>query len=267
MQKIVVTGADGRMGRAIIEAVLDTDAVVLVGALVQSESAFVGIDAGELIGRSKTGVVISDNPEALFSAQVTVIDFTAPVATLNHLALAEKTGARLVIGTTGFTAEELATLTAYGSKVSAVFAGNYSVGVNLSLKLLRLAAQVMGENSDIEVIEAHHKNKVDAPSGTALMMGQAVAEAMSVKLDEVGVFAREGITGVREPGSIGFSTIRGGDIVGEHTVMFCAEGERIEITHKANSRQTFARGAVRAASWLDEQRKYGIFSMEDVLGL
>lgn len=266
MQKIVVTGADGRMGRALIEAVLDSDDVVLSGAIVQPGAGCVGIDAGELIGRGKTGVKVTDAAEPAFGKDVTVIDFTAPIATLNHLEIAKKTGAKLVIGTTGFSDSEQSTLNSYKDHLSMVFAGNYSVGVNLSLKLLRMAAEVMGEHSDIEVIEAHHRHKVDAPSGTALMMGNAVADAMNVALSDVGVFTREGITGAREPGSIGFSTVRGGDIVGEHTVMFCAEGERVEITHKASSRQTFARGAVRAAKWLERKNELGLFSMEDVLG-
>jgi 4-hydroxy-tetrahydrodipicolinate reductase len=172
----------------------------------------------------------------------------------------------MIIGTTGFNDDELAQLQSYQNSVAMVFAGNYSVGVNLTLQLLRTAAKIVGANSDVEIIEAHHKHKVDAPSGTALMMGEAVADGLDVALKDVAVFAREGITGAREKGSIGFSAIRGGDIVGEHTVMFASEGERVEITHKASSRQTFARGAVRAAKWLEEKNSTGLFSMEDVLG-
>ncbi|MEJ2041724.1 MAG: 4-hydroxy-tetrahydrodipicolinate reductase [Reinekea sp.] len=265
MQKIVITGADGRMGRALIEAVIASEDVDLAGAVVKSDSSCIGMDVGELIGRSKIGVTATADVASVFSDDVTVIDFTVPVATLKHLALAEKNNAKMVIGTTGFSDAELIELNAYQTKVAYVFAGNYSVGVNLSLQLLRMAARVMGESSDIEVIEAHHRHKVDAPSGTALMMGNAVADAMQVKLSDVGVFAREGITGARKPGSIGFSAIRGGDIVGEHTVMFAAEGERLEISHKASSRQTFARGAVRAAKWL-VKKSSGQYSMEDVLG-
>ncbi|EAR07504.1 4-hydroxy-tetrahydrodipicolinate reductase [Reinekea blandensis] len=265
MQKIVVTGADGRMGRALIEAVCATDGVVLSGAVVRDDSGFIGIDAGELIGRPKLDVIVTDEVRQVMNPEVTLIDFTAPEATLNHLSVAKELGGRLVIGTTGFSDEQLETLRSYQNEVPMVFAGNYSVGVNLTLQLLRQAAKIIGESSDIEVIEAHHRHKVDAPSGTALMMGEAVAEAMDVNLKDVGVFSREGITGAREPGSIGFSTIRGGDIVGEHTVMFASEGERVEISHKASSRQTFARGAVRAARWLLSQPK-GLYSMEDVLG-
>lgn len=266
MQKIVVTGADGRMGRALIEAVCDSDGVVMAGAVVKDDSPFVGFDAGELIGRPKLDVTVTSNFASAVASDVTVIDFTAPSATLKHLEMAKQVGCRMVIGTTGLSDAELESLRSYSNTVSMVFAGNYSVGVNLTLQLLRQAARIIGESSDIEVIEAHHRHKVDAPSGTALMMGQAVADAMDVNLKDVGVFAREGITGEREPGSIGFSTIRGGDIVGEHTVMFASEGERVEISHKASSRQTFARGAVRAARWLEQKDAKGLFNMEDVLG-
>jgi 4-hydroxy-tetrahydrodipicolinate reductase len=266
MQSIVVTGADGRMGRALIEAVCETDGVTLSGAVVKSDSPFKGFDAGELIGRPKLNVVVTDNFESAVNAESTVIDFTAPIATLSHLETAKTVGCKMIIGTTGFSDDELTQLQSYQNSVAMVFAGNYSVGVNLTLQLLRTAAKIVGANSDVEIIEAHHKHKVDAPSGTALMMGEAVADGLDVALKDVAVFAREGITGAREKGSIGFSAIRGGDIVGEHTVMFASEGERVEITHKASSRQTFARGAVRAAKWLEEKNSTGLFSMEDVLG-
>lgn len=266
MQSIVVTGADGRMGRALIEAVCDTEGVTLTGAVVKDDSPFKGFDAGELIGRPKLNVAVTDNFESAVTENVTVIDFTAPVATLGHLEIAKKIGCKMIIGTTGFDDSELQTLQSYKDSVAMVFAGNYSVGVNLTLQLLRTAAKIVGATSDVEVIEAHHKHKVDAPSGTALMMGEAVADGLGVNLKDVAVFAREGITGAREQGSIGFSAIRGGDIVGEHTVMFASEGERVEITHKASSRQTFARGAVRAAKWLQAKNSKGLFNMEDVLG-
>lgn len=266
MQKIAVVGADGRMGRALLEAAIDCDGVELAGAVVQPTSCHVGADIGELIGRDKTGVFVSDDINSIFLKDVTVADFTVPAASLAHLSLAEKTQTRLIIGTTGFSEEQLQEISTYKDKLSFVLAGNYSVGVNLTLQLVRMAAKTMGQTSDIEVLEAHHKHKVDAPSGTALMMGEAVADALNVKLSDVGVFTREGITGAREPGSIGFSTIRGGDIVGEHTVLFCSEGERVEIAHKASSRQTYARGALRAARWLKEKSSVGMFSMSDVLG-
>lgn len=263
---IIVMGAGGRMGRALIQAVAQVKDAILVGAIERPESSLLGADAGELASVGKLGVKVTDQLDAILSAGDIVIDFTSPEATLNNLAIAKKIGARLVIGTTGFTSEHLATINGYSDSISFVIAGNYSVGVNLSLQLLRTAARVMGESADVEVIEAHHRHKVDAPSGTALMMGQAAAEGLGITLDEVAVYAREGITGARKPGSIGFSAIRGGDIVGEHTVMFAADGERLEITHKASSRQTFAQGAVRAAKWLSEAPNKGQFTMEHVLG-
>ena len=266
MQEIIVLGADGRMGRALIEAVLATDGVKLAGAVVQPGSNYVGFDAGELIGRPKIGVEISTSLQACAQPQSIVIDFTAPQATLQHLEIAKAVGCKLVIGTTGFNQEELDQVASYRHSVASVMAGNFSVGVNLTLQLLRMAASIIGENSDIEVIEAHHRHKVDAPSGTALMMGQAVAGALGEQLNDISVLSREGITGERKKGTIGFSAIRGGDIVGEHTVMFASEGERVEISHKASSRQTFARGAVRAALWLSEKQEFGCFDMEDVLG-
>jgi 4-hydroxy-tetrahydrodipicolinate reductase len=253
------------MGRALMEAVIDTEGMTLSGAVVKSDSPYLGFDAGELIGRLKVNIPITANLKDAVTSETTVIDFTAPVATLEHLEVVKYKGAKIIIGTTGFSDQELKTLQSFSDSVSMVFAGNYSVGVNLTLQLLRVAAKIVGDTSDIEVIEAHHKHKVDAPSGTALMMGEAVADGLEVNLQDVSVFAREGITGAREKGSIGFSAIRGGDIVGEHTVMFASEGERVEISHKASSRQTFARGAVRAARWLEEKNNIGIFSMEDVL--
>ena len=266
MQSIVVTGADGRMGRALIEAVYDSEGLELVGATVKDDSPFIGFDAGELIGRPKMNIPVTTDLESITNDQVTVIDFTVPEATLKHLEIAERSKCKIVIGTTGFSETQLINLKSFGDRVPMVFAGNYSVGVNLTLQLLRTAAQIMGSNSDVEIIEAHHKHKVDAPSGTALMMGEAVADGLGVNLKDVALYAREGITGERESGTIGFSTIRGGDIVGEHTVMFASEGERFEISHKASSRQTFARGAVRAAQWLALKNEIGLFSMEDVLG-
>jgi 4-hydroxy-tetrahydrodipicolinate reductase len=266
MQSIVVTGADGRMGRALIEAVYDSEGVELVGATVKDDSPFIGFDAGELIGRPKMNIPVTTDLDSIVNDLVTVIDFTVPEATLKHLEIAAQSKCKIVIGTTGFSEDQMAQLKSFGDRVSIVFAGNYSVGVNLTLQLLRTAAQIMGSSSDVEIIEAHHKHKVDAPSGTALMMGEAVADGLGVNLKDVALYAREGITGEREPGTIGFSTIRGGDIVGEHTVLFASEGERFEISHKASSRQTFARGAVRAAQWLASKNKIGLFSMENVLG-
>ncbi len=266
MQNIVITGADGRMGRALIEAVLDTADVKLVGAVVIPGSSLIGADAAELVGKPKSGVQVTDDLSCLLSSDTTLIDFTVPKATLNHLEVVSEAKASIIVGTTGFSDVELEKLNSYKTKVRMVFAGNYSVGVNLTLQLLRQAARIIGDNSDIEIIEAHHRHKVDAPSGTALMMGEAVAGALGRDLKVNGVFSREGITGARDPKDIGFSTIRGGDIVGEHTVLFASEGERVEISHKASSRQTFARGAVRAAGWISSQNSVGIYDMEDVLG-
>lgn len=267
MQKVVITGVSGRMGRALVEAVLNTDNVELVGATARETSSLIGADVGELVGSAKTGVLISSELSELLSENVTVIDFTTPELTLSNLESIKKSNSNIVIGTTGFDSVGLNKLNEYSKKIPIVFAANYSVGVTLSLKLLRMAAKVIGEDSDIEIIEAHHKHKIDAPSGTALKMGEAVAETLGRDLKTCAVYGREGITGERDKETIGFATVRAGDIVGEHTVLFASEGERLEITHKASSRQTFARGAVRAAQWLSKQNQPGLFDMEDVLGL
>ncbi|WP_320822830.1 4-hydroxy-tetrahydrodipicolinate reductase [Reinekea sp.] len=266
MQKIVITGADGRMGRALLSAVLANPQLVLTGAVVKADSSLIGADVGELIGQGRLGIALSSDLHALLGPDTTLIDFTAPQATLAHLAAAAQHRASIVIGTTGFDVEQLETLAGYSDRLAMVYAGNYSVGVNLSLQLLRLAAGVMGPDSDIEITEAHHRHKVDAPSGTALMMGEAVADALGHPLSELAVTDRAGKIGARVPGTIGFASLRGGDIVGEHTVLFAAEGERLEITHKASSRQTFAHGALRAAQWLAQKQTPGLFNMEDVLG-
>ena len=266
MQKIIITGADGRMGRALLNAVLDNPQLVLAGAVVKADSSLIGADVGELIGQGRLGISLSSDLHALLGPDTILIDFTAPQATLAHLAAAAQYQASMVIGTTGFDAEQLITLASYSDRLALVYAGNYSVGVNLSLQLLRLAARVMGPDSDIEIIEAHHRHKVDAPSGTALMMGEAVADALGQPLSELAVTDRAGKIGARAPGSIGFASLRAGDIVGEHTVLFAAEGERLEISHKASSRQTFARGALKAAQWLAQKQTPGLFNMEDVLG-
>ena len=266
MQKIIITGADGRMGRALLSAVLDNPKLQLVGAVVKADSSLIGADVGELIGRGRLDIALSSDLHSLLASDTVLIDFTAPQATLDNLAAALQHRSGVVIGTTGFNAEQLIEMNSYADRLAVVYAGNYSVGVNLSLQLLRLATRVMGADSDIEIIEAHHRHKVDAPSGTALMMGEAVAEALGQPLHELAVTDRSGQTGARAPGSIGFASLRGGDTVGEHTVLFAAEGERLEISHKASSRQTFARGALKAAQWLADQDKPGLFNMEDVLG-
>lgn len=266
LQKIVVTGADGRMGKALIEAVCNSHGVTLAGAVVKEDSDAVGQDAGRLAGLAENGVLVTSDISSVLDQHVTVIDFTAPAATLSYLDAIKHARARAVIGTTGFSYEARASLESYSQSVPLVFAGNYSVGVNLSLQLLRTAAKIMGDVADIEIIEAHHKHKVDAPSGTALMMGEAVADGLNKQLNDIALYERHGLIGPREKGTVGFSTIRGGDVVGDHSVLFLAEGERIEISHRASSRQTFALGAVKAAKWLASCSEGKVYTMEDVLG-
>ena len=263
--KIAIAGVNGRMGRVLVEAVNNHPDTVLSGALEHSGSEVLGLDAGFASGL-KTGVAISDDVDAVLAQSDVLIDFTRPEPTLKHLQKCVEKGVNIIIGTTGFDDAGKAAIQAAGEKIGVVFAANFSVGVNLVLKLLEKAAQVMGDYTDIEIVEAHHRHKVDAPSGTALAMGEAIAGALGRDLKSCAVYAREGHTGERDPKSIGFATIRAGDIVGEHTAMFADIGERVEITHKASSRMTFASGAVRAASWLQSRDK-GLFDMRDVLSL
>ncbi len=265
MIRIAVCGAGGRMGRALLHAVHDAGAAI-TAAVERPDSSLVGVDVGDLIGLGKTGVKVAGSLADVLDAFDVAIDFTAPAATEAHVALARKSGKKLVIGTTGLSDAQRAALKAAGADTSLVYAGNYSVGVNVSLKLLELAAKTFGDTVDIEILEAHHRHKIDAPSGTALMMGEAVAGALGRDLKKVAVHGREGHTGARNRESIGFQVIRGGDIVGDHTVMFIGEGERVEIRHVATSRMNFASGAVRAALWLPSQPK-GLYDMRDVLGL
>jgi 4-hydroxy-tetrahydrodipicolinate reductase len=241
----------------------DTELTV---AIERPGSSLIGADAGELAGIGRLGVVVEADLAAATDRFDTLVDFTAPAATLGHVALCREQGKRLVIGTTGIDAAGRAEIAAAAADVGIVFAPNMSVGVNLCFKLLDIAARVLGDEVDIEIIEAHHRHKVDAPSGTALRMGEVVAAALGRDLAEVAVYGREGHTGPRERRTIGFETIRAGDVVGEHSVWFAAEGERVEIVHKASSRMTFARGAVRAAAWVASRRR-GLFDMQDVLGL
>lgn len=263
--KIAIAGASGRMGRMLIETVLNSPDATLSGALVRKGSAAVGQDAGAFLGKD-AGVRITDDIEAVFAQSDCLIDFTRPEATLVHLEAARRHGVKMVIGTTGFDAPQKAQLATAAEQIGIVFAANMSVGVNVTLKLLEYAARFFETGYDIEIIEAHHRHKVDAPSGTALAMGEAVAHSIGRDLATHGVFAREGQCGPRTDKEIGFATVRAGDIVGEHTVMFATEGERIEITHKASSRMTFAKGAARAAEWLSG-REVGRYDMQDVLGL
>ena len=266
MTRIAITGAAGRMGRVLIEAVAADENAQLGATVVLADDPMAGIDAGALAGLGKEmGVKTATSLEAVVDDFDVLIDFTAPQATMANVELCRSHGKNIVIGTTGLTDEQKVRLQQAGGDMGIVFAPNYSVGVNLCLNLLRMASKVMGDDSDIEVIEMHHKHKVDAPSGTALRMGEVVAETMGWDLNEVACCGREGQTGARPHKQIGFETIRGGDVVGDHTVMFAAEGERVEITHKAQSRMTFAKGAVRSAKWVCEQ-PHGLYDMSDVLG-
>lgn len=264
--RVAIAGVGGRMGRTLVQAVNEQGGVVLVAASERSGSDVLGLDAGELAGVGALGVRVSSGLYDCLDAFDVLIDFTAPAATLEHLALCRAAGKAMVIGTTGLDSMQREVIAAGGREIGVVFAPNMSVGVNLCLKLLDIAARVMGDEVDIEIIEAHHRHKVDAPSGTALRMGEVVAAALGRELAEVAVYGREGQTGPRERRTIGFETIRAGDIVGEHSVWFVADGERVEISHKASSRMTFARGAARAAHWL-AGRGPGLFDMQDVLGL
>lgn len=264
--KIGIAGAAGRMGQTLIKACLDTEGAELAAAVEHKDSPAVGKDAGEIAGIPRCGLLVAGNPAEIIGAVDALIDFTRPEATLANLELCRQHGKYLIIGTTGFTAEQRGQIERAAAQTAIVMAPNFSVGVNLTLKILETAARVMGEYTDIEIIEAHHRHKVDAPSGTALRMGEVVAKTLGRDLQDCAVYGREGITGERQRKTIGFSTIRAGDIVGEHTVMFADVGERVEISHKASSRMTFAKGAVRAALWL-QGKQSGLFDMQDVLGL
>jgi 4-hydroxy-tetrahydrodipicolinate reductase len=263
--KIAVAGASGRMGRMLIETVQAADDAVLSGALGRSGSAGIGNDAAAFLGTPSNIAIAAELPAGLAGADV-LIDFTRPEATLAHLAYCAEHGVKMVIGTTGFDQAGKDAIAAAAKKTAIVFAPNMSVGVNVTMKLLELAAKSFSHGYDIEIIEAHHRHKVDAPSGTALKMGEVIADTLGRKLDDVAVYAREGVTGERDPSSIGFATVRGGDIVGDHTVLFAGIGERIEITHKSSSRATYAQGSLRAARFLGG-KKTGLFTMQDVLGL
>ncbi|MFA5678794.1 MAG: 4-hydroxy-tetrahydrodipicolinate reductase [Pseudomonas sp.] len=266
MRRIAVIGAAGRMGKTLIEAIQQTEGASLTAAIERPESSLIGADAGELAGVGKLNVnVVGDLSQVLADFDV-LIDFTHPTSTLANLEICRAAGKAMVIGTTGFSEDEKQLIARAAEQVPVVFAPNFSVGVNLTLKLLDMAARVMGDEADIEIIEAHHRHKVDAPSGTALRMGEVVADALGRNLQDVAVYGREGQTGARDRNTIGFATVRAGDVVGDHTVLFATEGERVEITHKASSRMTFAKGAVRSAIWLGE-RNSGLFDMQDVLSL
>ncbi len=264
--RIAIIGATGRMGKALLEATAQSPTARLGAAVTRPGNSLTGADAGEFAGLGKSGVtLLSDLAEAIDSFDV-LIDFTTPKSTLANAELCARHGKGMVIGTTGFTAEEKHALLAWQSRIPLCLAANFSTGVNLCFKLLAMAAEVLGNDVDIEIVEAHHRHKVDSPSGTALRMGEVIAETLGRDLNQVAVYGREGQTGARQRDTIGFATVRGGDVVGDHTVMFLADGERVEITHKASSRMSFARGAVRAAVWLHRQSP-GLYDMQDVLNL
>lgn len=264
--RVAVAGAGGRMGRQLIQAAVAFEGVTLGAALEREGSSLLGADAGELAGIGHTGVRVQSSLDAVKNDFDVFIDFTRPEGTLEHLAFCRQHGKGMVIGTTGFDEAGKQAIRQASEQIGIVFAANFSVGVNVVLKLLEKAAKVMGDYTDIEIIEAHHRHKVDAPSGTALAMGESIAHALEKDLSECAVYSREGHTGERVPGTIGFATVRAGDIVGEHTAMFADIGERVEITHKASSRMTFANGAVRSALWL-KGKSAGLFDMKDVLDL
>jgi len=266
MLNIAVTGAAGRMGRSLIQSCYENSNCQLGAAIEHESSPFIGHDAGELAAIGTLNKKLVSQLSDVATDFHTLIDFTRPEVTLKNLEYCVANGKNIVIGTTGFSDEEKLLIRKASESTGIVFAPNMSVGVNLCFKLLDIAARVLGDDVDIEVIEAHHRHKVDAPSGTALRMGEVVADALGRNLDECAVYGREGVTGERDRNTIGFETIRAGDIVGDHTVMFAGIGERVEITHKASSRMTFANGAVRAALWL-ENKTSGLFDMQDILDL
>ena len=261
-----VIGAGGRMGRMLIEAVQHNPQTTLNAAIERQGSSLVGADAGEVAAIGRLDVQIIDDLKAVINDIDVLIDFSLPDATEQNMQICAVNNVAMVIGTTGFNEQQEQVLKEASKQIAIVYAGNYSTGVNLSLKLLAMAAKAFGTEADVEVIEAHHKHKIDAPSGTAYMMAEAVAEARGQNLKDVAVYGREGQTGEREVGSIGIHAIRGGEIIGDHTVMFIADGEVVEITHRARARMTFAAGAVRAATWVIKQ-EVGQYNMQDVLGL
>ncbi len=266
MINIGVIGAGGRMGRMLIEAVQENPHTTLSAAIERQGSSLIGADAGEVVGVGTLNVQIVDDLASVINNIDVLIDFSLPDATEQNMQICAEHQVAMVIGTTGFNARQEQVLAAVSQKIAIVYAGNYSTGVNLSLKLLEMAAKAFGTDADVEIIEAHHKHKIDAPSGTAYMMAEAVAQARGQNLKEVVIYGREGQTGAREKGTIGIHAIRGGEIVGDHTVMFIADGEVVEITHRARARMTFAAGAVRATTWIVQQ-SVGQYNMQDVLGL
>jgi 4-hydroxy-tetrahydrodipicolinate reductase len=259
--KIAIAGASGRMGRALLEAVLQSPDLELAAALERKGHASLGKDAGELVG-APCGVKIGD---AVAAACDVLVDFTLPEGAMEHLAACRKQGTRMVIGTTGFSEAQKKDIAAAARDTAIVMSPNFSVGVNVAFRLLEVAAKALDKGYDVEIFEAHHRHKVDAPSGTALRMGEVVAKALGRDLKKVAVYGREGVTGERKDETIGFTTVRGGDVVGDHSVMFIGAGERLEVSHRASSRANFANGALRAARWV-AAKKDGLYDMADVLG-
>lgn len=263
--KIAIVGASGRMGQMLIEAALKDGGVELVAAIDQPGTSAIGKDAGELVGMP-CGVKVTSDTEAAIAMADCLIDFTRPEGTLEHLAICRRHKVGIVIGTTGVGEDGKRAIADASREIPVVFAPNMSVGMNVVFKLLDTASRILAEGYDIEIVEAHHKHKIDAPSGTALRMGEVVAQALGRNLKECAIYGREGVTGERDPSTIGFATVRGGDIVGDHTVMYCGTGERVEISHKAGSRMPYALGSLRAARFL-AGKESGLFDMQDVLGL
>jgi len=263
--KIAIVGASGRMGRMLIESALKDGGVELVAAIDQPGTSAIGKDAGELVGMP-CGVKVTSDTEAAIAMADCLIDFTRPEGTLEHLAICRRHKVGIVIGTTGVGEDGKRAIADASRDIPVVFAPNMSVGMNVVFKLLDTASRILAEGYDIEIVEAHHKHKIDAPSGTALRMGEVVAQALGRNLKECAIYGREGVTGERDPSTIGFATVRGGDIVGDHTVMYCGTGERVEISHKAGSRMPYALGSLRAARFL-AGKENGLFDMQDVLGL
>lgn len=263
--RIGVVGATGRMGQAVLTQLLARHHTI-AGAVTQKGDKAIGRDVGLLLCQEPVGVTVSDDAEALFASAQAVIDFTRPQPTVYYAGLAAKHGVALISGTTGLDAEQELAIQKAAASAPVMWAPNMSLGVNLLMALTEKAASLLGPDYDIEIVEMHHRHKVDAPSGTALGLGRAAAKGRKVKLDEVAEYTRHGHTGVREAGTIGFATLRGGDVIGDHTVVFASEGERVELTHKASSRDIFARGAVVAAEWA-VGKKPGFYTMKDVLGL
>ena len=264
--KLGVIGAGGRMGQAVIQQIKHSDGVVLAAACDHPDSEAIGQDAGELAGVGHSGIEIGDSPENVFNVATSVIEFSSPGSSIKNALIAAERGAVHVIGTTGLSGSEEDTLAKAGEKARVVYAPNMSVAVNILFAITRQVASILDEDFDIEIVEMHHRNKLDAPSGTALGLGRAAAEGRQVDFVTKAVLSREGQTGQRNTGDIGFATLRGGDVTGDHTVVFAAEGERLELSHKASSRAIFSRGAVRAARWAQDQAP-GVYTMADVLGL